>query len=754
MHTYKINYRIFLILAFFSGFPVLIYEIVWARMLVNLLGSSVYSVTITTATFMLGMAMGAYLFGHYADNTRRYLKLYAVIEFGIGLSALTVPALVAGIKTIKFNISPFVDFPYALFISQRMVMVFFVLMIPSIFMGGILPVLSRFIRKDLNTSGRMLAHLYSFNTFGSIIGCLLAIFLMVGHLGLLNTLTIASAVNLFIGVASFILEHRFRPIPAVSSGKAQGVSAHLLNPRQLLRGLSSRQKLLLFAFGLSGFTALAYEVLWIRMLIFWLKNTMASFGLILAVFLWCIVSGSFVSSRLIDKFSEKQLRHIFAYLELFIGIAALSAIYLYSWGVRTLMKETNFWPLHHLYYNIDLKSGVLVTFLTFFLIAFPFGMVFPLALRLLLPGSSKISGHVGLSYTINTLGAAVGALATGLVLIPFLGVQKSIYIVSFINVLIFCLVFVFHGNVKISRSIVALGAVLAVFMIQALIPGNYLEKTMSSKIKDDIVFFEEGSDGTIIVSKAEDGSYLLWINGMITSFPGRYMQYRGHIPALLSLAPKDALVIGFGSGVTLGVVSEVYGIKTDCIEISRSVIDAGRIFSKWNYDALDSDNVNIIIMDARNFVELTKKKYDIIIVDASQPVLANTNSLFSREFYAACYNILNEDGVMLQWMPAKDENNYRRLAKTFISVFDNAYFFREDNMIGAKKTLLVDQEVIGRKILQNEAIARELRSIGINSSGDLSGLLIAGKDELVQLTKGAPVITDDRPFIEFSAFGN
>jgi predicted membrane-bound spermidine synthase len=382
-------------------------------------------------------------------------------------------------------------------------------------------------------------------------------------------------------------------------------------------------------------------------------------------------------------------------------------------------------------------------------------MIFPLALKMLLSGKSKISGYVGLGYTVNTLGAMLGALVTGLVLIPILGAQKSIYLVSFVNIAIFCLLFIYNPLLKTGKLIVILTVITVFFIIQMFIPGDYFEKTLASKIKEEIVFFKEGIDGTVIVSKTEDDIYLLWINGLITAFPCEYMRYRAHIPVLLSADPKDALVVGFGSGVTLGVMAEFYGIKTDCVEISKSVIEAGGFFSKYNHNALNSNNVNIFIMDARNFVEFTKKKYDIIIVDSSQPALAYASSLFSKEFYKICHNILKEDGIMLQWMPStKDTIDSKILVKTFINVFDNSYFFHGDNMIGTKKPLRVDLKAIDSKISQNEIIMRELHSLNINNGKDLLNFLIADKDSLAKFAEDVPVITDDRPFIEFSVFRN
>lgn len=755
MENYKINYRQFLILTFFSGLPALIYEIIWARMLANFFGSSVYAITIITVAFMLGLALGAYFFGRYADKIKRYLRLYALIEFAIGLSALGVPLLINIIRISKFGLFSFHYSSGALFISQRMLFGFFILIIPTFFMGGTLPVLSNFIRKNLRNSGRMLGYLYAFNTLGAIIGCLLAVFFMVERFGLARSLAIASAINILVGLVCFVIDYKFRLAQENYLPEKECSAQETAPLKNLLKKLSSRQKMLLLAFGLSGFTALAYEILWIRMLIFWLNNTTLAFGLILAVFLGCIALGSFLSSCFIDRLSEKQLRNIFAALELFIGIAALAAIYLYNAGVSNFMASGDI--RFYIDYNVSLPPQLLMIFLTFFLIALPLGMIFPLALKLLLPEKANISEYVGLGYTANTFGSMLGALCAGLILIPVLGVQKGIYFVSFINTLIFSLVFLSSGGKKTSKTAVVIFIISGVLIIQSFIPLNYLKNIMASKISKmggEILFFKEDRDATVIVAKLKNGIYSLWINGFRAAAAVPEMQYKAHVPLLLSSDPKDVLVVGFGTGVTLGVSAQLYGLKTDCVEINRGVIASGSVFSELNHNVLSSENAQIFIMDARNFIELTKKKYDVIIVDGLQPYQTNTNGLFSRDFYANCRKILKDDGIMLQWVSCSTttKSNFKSLVKTFISVFDNSYLLLHNLMVGAKKPIRVDREIFDKKISAIQAVALDLRSLGINNSDDLADLFVADKNKLVEFTKNASIVTDDLPLIEFTVF--
>jgi spermidine synthase len=754
MNYYKLNYKLILAITFISGIPALIYEIVWARMLATCLGSSVYSITITTATFMLGLALGAYFFGQYAEKTSRYLKLYAFLEFGICLSAFIFLVMFLIIKKYNFGFTVFpAYFQYTFIIMQRMVLVFLGMLIPTFFMGGTLPVLSKIIKENLSISGRITGYLYALNTIGSVIGCLLTIFILVQQCGLMRSAMIASALNILIGFSCILLDKQLA-LRTDKTALAWKLSLPtFLSLKTLVQELSLQERTLLLVFGLSGFTALAYEILFTRLLVFWLESSIFSFGIILAVFLSSLALGSLVSSRLLDRFSKKQLMNYLAFLQLFIAIAAFISIALYNIAARMWIAGgvKNFLLL-----AINLPFGFLGTLFTLFFIAFPFGLIFPLIMKVLFYEKSNISEYMGLGYMANTVGATLGSLIAGLILIPALGVQKSVYLIAIINILIFLLVIIFNAESK--NRIISYGFIvftLFIILTQIVIPRDYLIKTMAMKLPEKFVFFKEGQDMTVAVAKTKEGFLGIWLNGILTSFAGPYphcsdLKLRAHIPLLLSRNPKDVLVIGFGAGMTLGTVAELYGIKADCVEISKSVIEAGKFFSEWNYDVLNSKNINIYIMDGRNFVELTKKKYDVITVDVSLPYLANTNSLFSKEFYERCKELLKEDGLILQWTAGTTEVERKRLVKTFLEVFDNSYMVAAQGMLGLKKPLCINKDYLDKKISENSKLKQDLQQLGIFNGRDFLQLIVTDKNGLHEFTKGVLVITDDFPRSEFS----
>ncbi len=754
--AYTVTFKVILALAFLSGIPALIYEIIWMRMLSHILGSSIIAISILTATFMLGLSLGSYLFGCFADKVRRYLRLYALIELGIGATAFLFPFLITFIKDNKLLVLPFSYSHHTLFIIQRIVFSSLVLLIPTILMGGTLPVISKFIHRNFANRGKRLGYLYSFNIAGAILGCLLASFIMMEHIGLTRSLLVASSVNITIGLVCLILDHVFGQTGDVATGGQEKPIFQRIKDKKSKLKLSFEQKMLLLIFGLSGFTALAYEVLWVRMLIFWLGATVYSFGMILAVYLGCIAVGSFIAAFLIDKYSEDTLKKILGGLELFIGLAALIPMYLYSAMVKNSIDINN--PLFFDYSFVDTKTGLITTILTFFLLAIPFGIIFPLMIKILSPHKNQLCGCLGLGYAINTLGAVFGSLVTGFILIPVLGVQNSLFAVACLSIAIFyCIVLLVKRKMRfVSGTVLALCLVLLMAGLHMAVPKDFLGTVISTKVPGTIVHFKEGRDSTVIVNKDTYGNPHLWINGLETADPSMpLMSWIAHVPMLISSNPQNALVIGFGSGLTMGTATEVYGVKTDCVEISRSVIEVGEAFSAFNHDVLNSPRATIIVMDGRNFVDYTDKIYDIIIVDGGHPFINNCSSLFSKEFYLACHKILKNDGIMVQFAPRvlASREDYESMVQTFAQVFKYSFTFpslSDDFVFGTKKSFLIDEKRVREKLLRNPVLQKDMAQIDITNANGLVRFLNSFRMIERKQAKNTRILTDDMPFIEFT----
>jgi spermidine synthase len=142
--------------------------------------------------------------------------------------------------------------------------------------------------------------------------------------------------------------------------------------------------------------------------------------------------------------------------------------------------------------------------------------------------------------------------------------------------------------------------------------------------------------------------------------------------------PKNALVVGLASGISLGSAGLHPLEELDCLEISPAMIEACRYFDDFNYRILDDPRVNVIINDARNYLALTAKQYDVIISQPSNPYIAGVADLFTREFFELSRQRLSPDGVMCTWVQAYNIGleTFRSIVRTFQEVFPNMTLWR------------------------------------------------------------------------------
>src|SRR5262250_2186939 len=171
--------RVVLVLCFLSGISGLLYEVVWARMLHLLFGDTVLAVSTVLASFMAGLALGSFWIGRYIDRRQSVLAVYALLEAGIGLSALAFPVVLQALTPLYIWLHQS--------LSSSVWLFSLVLFLPTALMGATLPVLSRYLVQTSDTLGRSVGILYALNTGGAVLGCFLAGYVLIGSVGLSRT---------------------------------------------------------------------------------------------------------------------------------------------------------------------------------------------------------------------------------------------------------------------------------------------------------------------------------------------------------------------------------------------------------------------------------------------------------------------------------------------------------------------------------------------------------------------------------------
>src|SRR4051812_19932975 len=252
--------RLLLLLFFLSGISGLIYQVLWLRILSLVFGVTVFAVSTVLASFMAGLAVGSFGAGKLTDRLRNPLAVYGAVEVGIGLTALVTPEAILGLQGVYRGLYDALGGAPLLVGAVRIVLAFLILLVPTSLMGATLPIVIKSSLMRSEGLSQNVSLLYAVNTFGAIVGAASAGFFLVGSLGIRSTTNVAAAINLLVGISA-LLAARFLLAPPADAPAAEPAAAAEPATRS-----TTAQRLVFWAFGLSGFLSLAYEVVWSRAL--------------------------------------------------------------------------------------------------------------------------------------------------------------------------------------------------------------------------------------------------------------------------------------------------------------------------------------------------------------------------------------------------------------------------------------------------------------------------------------------------------
>ncbi|WP_305046032.1 fused MFS/spermidine synthase, partial [Geoalkalibacter sp.] len=748
-----------------SGFCALVYEVLWSKYLALTFGTTIWALSIVTATFMAGLALGSYLLGRYSvDHDRNPLRLYAWLEIGLAATALLFAPTLAIIERLYVFWTH--TLPQAPWLTTSVNLLFCALLLlpPAICMGGTLPVMCRLFAR--RKCGGQIGRLYALNTLGATLGTFTAAFVLIPAMGLSRTGYLAVALNLAIAAAAFLLS---RP------DEAQPES---ITPLPHHRDWTLERKAhrpVLVAIGLVGFFALAYEILWTRVLLLFLGNTVYAFALMLSAYLVGVALGGALYARLAHPaLNEKRL---FCLLTLLMGLAVLATAPFYDQLALVFQfahdaSGERWWHLSLLSYLIVFAVLGLPTVLS--------GALLPAAVAILDPGRRHAGEGVGLVVLHNTLGAVLGALAAGFVLLPALGALNSFRLLALINLLLGAgLVFHFRLGRPLARTLPVLAVALLAVL---LLPLEWDPKLMNSGVyvyapkyralggmqvalaDERVLEVMEGRDATVAVFESADGRLRFFtVNGKTDGGTGSDRQTQtliGHLPLLAHPAPKDVLVIGLGTGITLQGLSAHPTERIDCVEISPEVVRAERYFREANGRALDDPKVNLFVQDGRNLLLTRDQNYDVIVSQPSNPWQSGNANLFTLDFYRLAAEHLKPGGIFGQWLGLYDitPDNLRLAVRTLLAVFPEVQVFHSGAdliLLASHHPLAFDYQEMARRFGEPR-LAAVMQGIDLASPGALmAGHYLFDQSALRAFAgSGAPFNTDDRPMLEHSARHN
>jgi len=611
----------------FSGVASLIYQIVWVRMLTLVFGHTIYSVSIVLSAFMAGLGLGSYLWGRTIDKTGKPLLVYGKIEILIGISAAFLSFLLSNFSPIYGWLHQWLPNLFFLVVALKTVLAFLLVLIPTIFMGATLPVMCKYFATEEANLGQQVGYLYSINTLGAAAGCLFAGYFLIGFFGVLETALVAAGINLLIGLVCIVVFKKAEPGVTCGFG--------LPKPAFFSLQLDKENSLWLAISFLCGFTALAYEVVWTRLLVFGIGSTVYSFSLMLANFLFGITVGGLL---IVPFFKRKiDFRLLLTLFQFGIGLYLIFSLYQSNWilssFIRPFLWDTEFW--------INMRNASALMFVPTVL----FGMSFPVLTHLVTKGSQDIGSSLGIVYGMNTLGGIVGSIVAGYLLLPNLGSQQTLVCLSMLNFLSGMLLFatssLFTGFIRKGAAI-SLSCLLFLFLLKMpndLLKEIFLRDTDGKTNPEQLIYLKEGLTTTVAVFDDDRSGFKskrLILNGINMSADNmdsrKYMTLLSYIPLLLTENPKNVLVICFGTGQTAGAAGVYPGINlVDSVDISPGVFQAGKFFKATNHNVVNNPKVKKIVQDGRQHLLTTSTSYDVITAEPPPPIQCGiSESLYQR----------------------------------------------------------------------------------------------------------------------------
>jgi len=712
-------------LFFLSGISGLIYQTLWLRLLALVFGVTVHAASTVLASFMAGLTLGTLAAGWLAIRVRRPLAWFGAIELGIGVLALLTPAALdlAGRFWIALQ-ALLPDHLWAL-TAARFACAFAILLAPTMLMGATLPLVVGSSLADRDLAGRRVGVLYASNTAGAITGALLAGFVLIGSIGITWSFRVAAALNALVGISALALAAGSRPRAAASQAET--------GPGAPVSGIG------LLAFAFAGCAALALEVVWFRILVIIVPATTYAFTTMLGAVLLGIAAGSALAAPLL----RRPWNWVAAYggVQIAVGLLTVGAMafYLGRYGA-----------------GLARGSDHVASLLAILPPSLAMGFAFPVGVRAWVdtPGapSSERPARVARLYAANVGGAIAGAAAGGFLLIPHAGSRLSLLILSG--------AFVLSGVLLIGHSaprrVWAAAAIAAVAFtgITLRLPTPF-EAVQGRRVpaEERPLFVEEGVQTTVGVYSDPTGRRVMYLDGLHQANDSETMvavhRQIGLLPAAIHPAPKKALVIGLGGGVTGGALAQVTGLSVDIVELSDSVLRGAEWFRHVNGDVMNRPHVRLRVGDGRNYLLTTPERYDIVTADIIQPIHAGAGNLYSAEYYRLAKRVLAPGGLMLQWIGHRTESQYRLMVRTFLEVFPHTTAWEGGTLlVGTTGPLTLDPKRFEEK-LAAEGTRNALALIGLRSFEDLLNRYTAGPDELRAFVGPGLLLTDNRPLVEY-----
>lgn len=700
-------------LAFFaSGAAALLFQVLWFRALGRVLGNTVWAGTLVLTAFMLGMAIGGLLAARWAQRIRNPVRAFALAEATV---ALTGSLLVWGLPVLEPVVgqwlSPLAGHPTAI-AGVRLALALAAMLVPTIAMGTTLALGVRVLAHK--ETARALGVLYAANTFGACLAPLVAEYYLIGALGLRGTALVAASLN---GLAA-----------ALALTQPTGAAA-MAAPAP---GTHPFPKRLLLAAAAAGGLALALEVIWFRLLILYEPGSDTTFALMLTVVLLGIAIGGALAPLL--------ARLQFVWVTMGSSLAVVAGYVLAGWAFSSGKPD-----LIHYAVPLMLPAAILS------------GSLFTLLGAELRADSQNPQPAIGVLTTANTLGAALGAALAGLVLLPRLGIEWSLFVLAAGYALLPLLV-AKPARMALPLAAAAVGLLLFPFgridahLGAAAFPYRLIDHS-------EVVQVTQGPTTTLQLLKRERfGEAAAWRlltdSYSMTAIDResiRYMRMFAWLPLALHPEPRRALLISYGAGNTAqALLSEPQLRSLTVVDVSPEILAVSPVVH-GKRDPLKDPRVQVVLEDGRHYLRMRGEPFDIITAEPPPPLIAGVVNLYTREYFMAVAARLAPGGLATYWLPVPQfkPEGARAVIRAFCDAFPDCTLWAGER----RDWILMGGREFGNRpgaphfarLWRDAAAAQRLAESGLEHPGQLGATFLADAGQLRGWVGETPALTDDHP---------
>lgn len=737
--------RLIYLVVFLSGFAALVFETLWFRQAGLAFGNSLWSATLVLSSFMGGLALGNGLVLRFGSKLAKPIRTYAVLEVLIAGAGLLIVLVLPGIGAwLSPLFRELLDNP-ALLNLLRLGIAFLFLLIPATAMGATLPVLVKALSRGDDNFGRVLGRLYGWNTLGAAAGVLATELWLVRLLGVHGAAMFAA----FIGLLAVLLALRLRRSAAPSIGSAPDACETLVN---------FRGRRYLFAAFAAGMAMLGLEVLWFRFLLLFQPGTSLVFAIMLATVLCGIALGGIVAARLYAmRIAVHRSTSLVAGLSALLVTASyavfpqVQASLLPEFGATGFQRGFVIAAII-LMLPVSLASGILFTALG-------------RGLQEEIGNGTRTTAWLTLA---NTFGAMFGSLLAGFILLPVLGVEKSLLVM----IALYGVVALLAPQTEPSRgrerfawttSVVAALLLSVVLFPFGLMTETFLGTTITKRFPGArTVAVREGLTETALYLEYEKLGqpyfYRLLTNSYSMSTTNeqsmRYMKLFVYLPVAIRADPQSALLISYGIGNTASALTDTASLESiDIVDISSDILKMSEIvYADPATNPLNDERVNIHVEDGRFFLQATDQQFDLITAEPPPPTIAGVVNLYTREYFGLIRKRLSPGGVTSYWLPAHslEEDAAKSIIKAFCDVFDDCSLWAGAGLdwilLGSRGAPGATDLAAFSRQWNVPLVADELRAIGVEKPLQLGALFMADASDLRQATGDVQRVVDAFPY--------